>query len=54
MAQTGGIESLFSSSVIYHSPLASSAPLETGTSMCLKGWCMGEACCDDFGGFPSF
>lgn len=54
MAQAGGIESLFSSSVIHHSPLASSAPLETGTSVCLKGVCMGEGCCDDSGGFLSF
>lgn len=53
MAYAGGIE-LFSSSVIHHSPLASSAPLETGTSVFLKEGCMGEGCCDDTGGFLSF
>lgn len=53
MAQAGGIESLFSS-VSHHSPLTSSASLETGISVCLKEGCMGEGYCDDSGGFLSF
>lgn len=51
MAQAAGIESLFSSSVIHHPPLVSSALPDTGTSVCLKEGCMGEGCRDDSGDF---